>query len=201
MADDSPDTDAGFIRQRRNLIIVSLALLGALHYGLTFEKINILGNESKLPNSASVASLLWWFWAYFLWRYVTAYFDLGSTPAILPTYGNLFFRLMQKDAEKWWKKTKLKDSPAAKFDGVSAYESWNPRSPAMRISTTRMNPTEPNAVLQEHVVWHVPKTQCWKGKCVAGLQLTFQTSKISEYVVPYLVALVPVVYAAGKMLR
>lgn len=101
VADTDLDLDAGFIRARRNLILIRLALLAALHYGLTLEKINILGNESALPKAQSVAGILWWFWAYLLWRYWTAFSEVRDK-RFLDTYTQERWRLTNNRAGQWW---------------------------------------------------------------------------------------------------
>jgi hypothetical protein len=72
------DTITSFVRQRRNLIAVSILLVIAQQTGITIDQINLLGNEFKLLSAYSVASLLWIPAIYWMIRYYQAVRDLGD---------------------------------------------------------------------------------------------------------------------------
>ncbi len=75
---EANDIQAGFIRQRRNLMIVSLVLLFAESAELTIQELNIFGNVLHLAHPATVTYALWIGWAYWLWRYYVYFHDLGD---------------------------------------------------------------------------------------------------------------------------
>ncbi|HSH86902.1 MAG TPA: hypothetical protein VK958_06585 [Methylophilus sp.] len=60
----------GFIRQRRNLIIGSLAMLYAIHADLKIVQINILGTLATLEQPYSVINALWVALCYWFVRYI-----------------------------------------------------------------------------------------------------------------------------------
>ena len=65
-----------FIRQRRNLIVISLILLGVEAFGLEIKRINALGNEILIQNPGMVNVALWLAWAYWFIRYYQYFHDL-----------------------------------------------------------------------------------------------------------------------------
>lgn len=76
--DDETEIDRGFVRQRRNLILVSLALLFAEVTGLHIDTLSIFGNEFSLERPTSVTPLLWVAGFYWLWRFYQ-YFNASKT--------------------------------------------------------------------------------------------------------------------------
>lgn len=57
------------LRQRRNLIITSLILIGFLYAEIEITKISIFSIDFKTTRPNSVIEVLWIFWVYFLIRY------------------------------------------------------------------------------------------------------------------------------------
>ena len=70
------DLHASFVRQRRNLIAVSILLLITQQIEITINEINLLGNHFRLPSSFKVSSILWWPAIYWAIRY----YAHGATP-------------------------------------------------------------------------------------------------------------------------
>ena len=66
----------GFIRQRKNLITVSLLLIFAEISGIEINKINLLGNEVSLKNPNIVYIVLWMALFYWFARYYQYFRDL-----------------------------------------------------------------------------------------------------------------------------
>ena len=61
--------DSGFVRQRRNLMIVSLVLLFAEFTDLKIQKINAFGNELLIGEPQAAINLMWFAAIYWLIRY------------------------------------------------------------------------------------------------------------------------------------
>jgi len=68
----------GFIRQRRNLIVVSLTLLFVEVSGLSVRTLNVFGNQLAIQNPDIVTWALWVAYVYWLWRYYGYFHDLGD---------------------------------------------------------------------------------------------------------------------------
>lgn len=74
----SPQLFEGFVRQRRSLIVVSLALLAFQEIGATLHELNLLGNKVELTAPLPVALPLWVAWFYFVVRYYQYFRDVGD---------------------------------------------------------------------------------------------------------------------------
>ena len=72
------DTSTGFVRQRRNLILVSLVLFFVQAHRVTFEKISVFGTELTLGVNLDPLPYLWVAFFYLLWRYSTHLHDRGE---------------------------------------------------------------------------------------------------------------------------
>ena len=68
----------GFVRQRRSLVAVSVALSAFVGLGARLEDIEFLGNTVHLAKPLAVAAPPWVAWGYFLIRYYQYFRDLGD---------------------------------------------------------------------------------------------------------------------------
>jgi hypothetical protein len=68
----------GFVRQRRNLIVVSFLLLFADALTFRFAEINLVGNKVTLSEPVLVSPILWIAWLYLLLRYWQAFQESGN---------------------------------------------------------------------------------------------------------------------------
>jgi hypothetical protein len=75
---NSEQLNAGFVRNRRFLIVVSIALACANVLGLRFTQLNILGNVASINNPERVALLGWAVWAWAVAQYCVWYKDIGA---------------------------------------------------------------------------------------------------------------------------
>ena len=89
----------GFERQRRNLVLISIVLLLVHYAGLKFTTLNILGNKAELPDQKVIHWVLWVGWFYWGVRYYQYYRDLGDKG-----YGATFRSHLMKLAKKPLKK-------------------------------------------------------------------------------------------------
>jgi hypothetical protein len=85
-------------RQRRLLMIVSLALVFYMASQLQLEYINILGTEMKLQNPDAVLVALWIAWAYFLIRFIGYWNEIDK--GIKFTYINALHDGAEKSVSK-----------------------------------------------------------------------------------------------------
>lgn len=72
----SDDIRQGFIRQRRNLILVSLVVLFLEFAGVELKELNLFGNKLELKNPFIVNVSFWIALAYWFLRYLQHYNDL-----------------------------------------------------------------------------------------------------------------------------
>lgn len=76
----------GFVRQRRNLIIISLSLLFAETSKLTLTRLSVFGNELVIANPVVVNYALWTAWTYWLLRYYQYLRHVGGISQIRDAY-------------------------------------------------------------------------------------------------------------------
>ncbi len=97
MAESGNTARDHFIRQRRNLVLMSLFVIFYRIGELEIDQINFLGNETTIGNPAVVTFSLGVFFTYFLWRYYTAcrevagvtnFFKVIQDKAYLIDYGH-----------------------------------------------------------------------------------------------------------------
>jgi hypothetical protein len=81
-----------FIRQRRNLMGISIILLFVTLSGLKVNKVNILGNELIITNPFIVTLALWIAFIYWYWRYTTYRIETGA-PNFRHHYEPLLLRI------------------------------------------------------------------------------------------------------------
>lgn len=72
MPESGVDGADHFVKQRRNIVIISLILIFYHVAGLNFKELNILGNKVTIVHPEIVSICLGLFFIYFLWRYFTA---------------------------------------------------------------------------------------------------------------------------------
>jgi len=88
MALESSEIREGFIRQRRNLILISILLVFAqFSGGLLLEKLNVFGNTATLTNPIKLETLLWIGFCYLLIRYYQ-YFHYSGPLGFQDTFFN-----------------------------------------------------------------------------------------------------------------
>lgn len=75
---DEDTVRQGFIRQRRSLIAITLALLAFQSLDATLSQVRILGNDIDLSRPLNVATPLWIAWFYFFARYYQHFRDLAD---------------------------------------------------------------------------------------------------------------------------
>lgn len=97
--EDSDLIRNGFIRQRRNLIVISLVLLFAETSELSINKLNVFGNELLIRSPFIVTVALWITYFYWLWRYYVYFHDLGDKG-----FGNKFGTRLSVLVDQWSKK-------------------------------------------------------------------------------------------------
>lgn len=181
-----------FLRQRRNLLIISLSLLAAIHYELKISKINILGNEALLPQPRMLATFLWCFWSYLLWRAYTAFRDIREgvvTHELYQCIARVGNRLGPKLLRKTHKDngvTFYSFSAFTKVDGKQVATVFYTRGEGDGHSTPEPLP--------------ISKTRYFLVWVEALVLFVFDTSAFSEYLFPFVIAFIPVGYSIYRVL-
>ncbi len=69
---------SGFVRQRRNLILISLVLLFVQVHTVTFNKFSIFGTELAMEKPLNPEMYVWIAFFYLLWRFYVYFHDEGE---------------------------------------------------------------------------------------------------------------------------
>ena len=201
MASDLRD---GFVRQRRNLIISSLVLTFAQASGLTITKLNIFGNEFDLAHPYSVITALWiatWYWAIRYYQYFTELKPLG----IKSTYLEKFQSYIPSIALN-----KLKEkhphllSPPADAPNASVrielmdyvcYERRENYERATLATIVTVQAKDFESVQEIGPIEIITMTKhLYKQKALSIFHVFFNTTKFTEYILPFLIFLLALLY-------
>lgn len=196
----------GFIRQRKNLIAISLLLVFAETSGIEINKINLLGNEVSLKNSNIVYIVLWVALFYWFVRYYQYFRDLNDKG-----FKTTFFERMDALVSKIAFKNLLNDPnfiktiPEPKQD-EKKYGAF-PRK--YHICKSSLEHYEGDA---EFLIGYDPNSGTVKREkvSVAFPQLIIpsirsfsyvliHTRLFTEYILPFLFFLTPIIYKVYKL--
>ncbi len=179
-----------FIRQRRNLFIVSLVLLFAETSELTLSKLNIFGNELLIRHPIVVNIFLWAAWFYWLVRFLQYLGHVRGLAEIMDTYGNILDGWVRELVRR--RATPNCQTPDRYyFKAISIRSLWQ-----WRILHGENIPVEgpPRTHREEDRVTTlnfgdllVPRVRAWS-------YVILGTRSVTEYVLPLLVAISPVGY-------
>jgi hypothetical protein len=197
---ESPELPT-FQRQRRNVFIVSFALLFALQTNLTIDKLSFFGNELRAGVPQAAATWLWWLWAYWIVRMVQALLEIPHAP-VRATYVSNYQRWINRIAFK----------KIVQRDQLKAKESPSRRDPILKPGTWTVNRLDTWRALWDCEIQNEYSDELGRRisekfadksielnglvllipKALALLQTIFFTMKFTEYVLPFVVGIAPV---------
>lgn len=205
----SDDIRAGFIRQRRNLIAISLVLLFAQVAGITLEQVNLFGTEFRIANPTAVDIALWIAWFYWLWRYYVYYRDLGDKGFQSAQYERLLTVIAEKANELLRAEIAgKKNIECPKADIKVSCDNRNVGQTQVGTDATIWRIRFTNCVAKcgsvEEPIWDaaayevfIRDDQLARYKRKALWRTIVHTRLASEYVLPYIIAAAPPVYLVG----
>ena len=174
------DDEAGFGRQRRNLFAISLFIIFYKTAGLKINEINFLGNTTTIENPSVVSFSLIIFFIYFLWRYYSACREVGGI--------SLFFGAIQsrteKKAELYVRKKyhQMYGSQPRRVDLIERGKNLIFQAIGDRYNDkSRMYDTAELSISLRYRTYFL--------KCLSIFPTIVNTSKFSEYILPYIIAL------------
>ena len=173
-----------FIRQRRNLVLISLFIIFYKVGNLELTTVNFLGNQTKIGNPEVITFCLSVFFSYFLWRYYTACREIGGIS-----------RFLMRCTD--WAENKARDYIQRKeFGKKKVYSNQIQligREKGARIYRVFDNKSEPLNQGRE------VKTRYYYSlmKTISVIPTIFKTSTFSEYILPYVIAAIAIIEFAG----
>jgi len=189
-----------FPRQRRNLFLVSAALIAALHTDLTIEQVNFFGNHLALGTPLSVATPLWWLWGYWLLRFLQAFFEIHDR-GVISTYttkvgvllSNKGYRAILKERRT---SLDLNQYPEHRLSltGYSILPTVGSRASIrcrIHVDIYRDGLQSGGRDFDEDITFH--GRQLLVSKVLAFLWVVCCTTRVTEYLLPFAVGIAPLV--------
>lgn len=197
MSEDTGHIREGFVRQRRSLIATSLALLLYSSSGVRLDAIDILGNSFTIARPAYIPLALWVAWFYFLLRYYQYLQDLpdaGWREAVAARVNTRVRRMAEREllvrlAQPVWHQP-IVDLPPMDL----LYE--GPDSVRLKASGAIAYKTEKGLGRQEFsdVSINFSRGQLILPRLLSHLGAAINTRYFTEFALPFLVALSPLLY-------
>ena len=172
-SDNRPPMSADLLRQRRNLLVTSLALTAIELAGATLKKdVSVLGASLEFTNPERIVWGLWILWAYFLvryWQYLNEEPDLG----------------IHKGMERWINRRISWDESVKGFQHVIVWR--------YRVFWTMMMKDENWGDEEWTISLNDPSRRLLKAIWTlrAFFSVAAKTPRFTDYVVPFFVASVP----------
>ena len=190
--DEGPLERAGFSKQKRNLLVMSFLLAAGLWAGVSFApmgEITVFGQKLLLATPERIGYVAWTVWLYFLLRYVGFHLQYQKPEEKFLYYfrrdlHNAYDRLIRAEVLK---QGKLPESDyyvglfSMTFFGASCCIRVKPKT-----STTLWEQIEP-------IKLRISPMATWLARMKVSAKALFGTAFTSEYYLPYVVALLPVV--------
>ena len=178
-----------FVRQRRNLMAISLVLFFYISSGIVMDTINILGNSFKVTTPSHVGSILYIVWGYFLLRYYQ-YFRHMPLAELRTKYAEKMSKIVSVVGVKLFKKG-YKTSNKFSLSGIYVFRDGKEWMVSMDvdISDEAQSPLKRNV---ERI--NVDTIHLIMPRLKAAFHIAINTRFITEYFLPFLVALLPIFY-------
>ena len=192
-----PNLSEHFTKQRRNLILISLAILLSEYLGFKIEKINILGNQLEVENPQNLYKLFWLVWAYFLWR-TSSYLCVLGPLGFVDTFRDKMNALLPliarnkilSDPSQF---SVLTDEHNYKVEdgiyGINFQGNFNAKV-GVRIS----NLTPPKDTQNVHLDVPLNLLELFIPYTKYLFYIIFKSHYFTEYILPFLIALLPVLF-------
>jgi hypothetical protein len=139
--------DQSFMRRRRILIVLSIALAASTWVGLTFTEVSVLGNSADIGDPKNVEYLAYAFWLCALLAYVQSFHAVGAWKKVTEAYTSaLSERLMRA-----MRNVKATPENAAAFEASTRQMFANQTGPrGVPVADTLKYSTRPDAAGRDH---------------------------------------------------
>jgi len=189
-----------FVRQRRNLILISFTLLISLFGHVLIEKISILGNEFPFEQTIRASIILWPLWAYWFFRYFQAFMEEGRGKLVNvyrtrfnEELGRKAARRLNRDNFDGFNTPVMKEVGAQLLARTLTRTESTPEGQEYLFNLEAANRLTGSATGLGEIRFKFsnPEIRAVRFKTLAAI--TFVTTAITEYVLPFLIAAAPVV--------
>ena len=192
----------GFCRQRRNLMLISIALLLIHAADLKFTTINIFGNKATFQNQTIIHTALWIAWAYWLLRYHQYSRDIGDK-GYEKTFKIRLNKKAEKAAQKKVKKSnewhRIKEASLEKKGGppiAKDYITTNTKTFFKYQGHVKISTLKPSGHAYDE--YRINITLNYRDISIplilAVCHVLLNTTLVTEYILPYFIAFMPFFY-------
>lgn len=207
MSEDNSVDSPAFVRQRRNLILASLVLAFAQVTNLTIERLNLFSISGRIDEPVSTVPFLWVVWGYFLWRYWQAFWAFPRNPT-----KDRFKTLKKKYVQALARRRALTQFEGQKIElsgsrnGKMELDAWMPHDEEIKTPTgasvTMVTNVlgDPNTG-QRNVEVELSAHDMRVANLKAKLELALTSNEVSEFYLPYAIALIPVGVCVWQAIR
>lgn len=176
--------DTGLLRQRRNLILISSALLLFDFAKVTVTKVSVMGTELLIGDVKVLIYFAWAMWSYFLLRYYQYLHeekDLGISAGVKSQFDARAWQYTFKKINK----TQISGTIEFKRQGFR----WAYSVKEYGVGQGTMQETHAG-------VLPVMRTYWWLAR--AAYYVAVRTPKATDHILPYLLAIAAPVFSALK---
>ena len=196
---EDQDSSTTFVRQRRDLFVISAFLLIAQIAELKPTHLSFLGMDVDVHNSITLIYALWALWAYWLLRYSQAFINLPKR-VIRDAYKTEVERLVAACLKnKEWEKMKRRVEQTPEFGGAKVFP---PEIQLFRDGTSgesnygwnpyiRLNERAENL---PHEKVEVTNGVNLIANVLAMISLCFKKMEVTEYLFPFVFGISPALY-------
>ncbi len=178
----------GLLRQRRNLFITSVVIIFLRFGGVQVKKITLLGTELSFDKIEVLYVGIWIAFLYFLVRYYQ-YFkqepDLGIMEEFWGKMNALSFRSLREEATKQYPSSE-------NYGGEFQFSQLKKTAPFIRQGSVVVSRNESGE--QEMEKYSIDIRKYSSKLLVAGVHVVVHRSMITDYFLPFLVALIALLY-------
>lgn len=200
MTNDTDFIRRGFVSERRNLLVASFVLFFYQASGIVIEEINFFGNRAKVSDPYWVSLSLWIFWLYFLIRLYQYFRDIPDK-GIKASYNQKIGKLIKNLAEERFARIFVPSEsykrlkPQFNF-GRSDVLFSSPSYWQLKMWATVHYQLETGSRAEEKAekVLELNWKHLLLPNLMAFLHIALNTRLATEYMLPFVVALLPVAY-------
>jgi hypothetical protein len=204
---DSPedqDSSTAFVRQRRDLFVISAFLLIAQIAELEPTKLSFLGLEVNVHNSAALIYALWALWLYWLLRYFQAFINLPEKIIKASFQAEVDKRIAESVKKREWEKMKRVVELSPEYAGAKVLPPKIQRfQDYASIASEEFNyGWNPQILLGldpipwAHVKVEITSRENLIANILATTSLCFRKIEVTEYLFPFIFGSFPALYFA-----
>lgn len=188
----------GVFRQRRNFLLASALLAAFLFLDIEFSEIQIFGVKLMLHNKENLLWIIFAWWSYFFWRYYQYHREIRSH-AISDEYNSVIYVVTKPIIERQARKMSpgFLNSHEVNYNALKP-NTWYRSSFTGNLVFPIPEKTPPENELRE-VTFGISRLKFIPAHLWAFLRVLFANHHVSDYLLPYAIAVVLLVIFASKV--